>query len=435
MSAGEPLPPVGVGVGRPRGASPFADVAPTLAAVIVYALGLVVWLLAGEGLPGGRRLGVHLFTLGVLTNAILAFSEHFARSLTGVRTRPRRWWIAVANLGTVLVLTGLALGAGPSATASSLARAVLAVGSVLLVVAVVTSWVRIRWLRRAAPAVRLGWVLRRYEDAHAAFVLAAMFGLSMGVGWVPDAWYFGFRQGHLHTNVLGWGVLTLLATLVFFGPTMARAQIRPGADRRANRALGVAAPVLAGAVGLLVLSGAQAPVGPLARGAAGLSLAAVAVSATLVCVPVWQAVAAARVTAARHLLLGVVAWLMAVVWADAALVAVGRWRWLDTVGVVALAGVLAPAILATMVYLAPMLRGRTTGERELIRIRLEVGARSRAVALNLGVGAVALGGTWLAGVRVGPLSVAGAGFSMLAAVMLATLAVGLWPLALRRPRG
>lgn len=54
------------------------------------------------------------------------------------------------------------------------------------------------------------------------------------------------------------------------------------------------------------------------------------------------------------------------------------WRWLEMLGVIALAGVVGQAILATLIYLTPMLRARSTGARELVRQRLEVGARTRA---------------------------------------------------------
>ena len=51
------------------------------------------------------------------------------------------------------------------------------------------------------------------------------------------------RIAHLHVNLL-LGGLTLLATIVFFGPTIARTRIREGADVRA------ACAVRLGAIGL-----------------------------------------------------------------------------------------------------------------------------------------------------------------------------------------
>ena len=71
-----------------------------------------------------------------------------------------------------------------------------------------------------------------------------------------------------------------------------------------------------------------------------------------------------------------------------------------------------------------MLHGRTTGERKLVRTRLEVGARTRAVASNLAVIAVTVGAARL----TGDLAVAGLGWSLLTATFLVTVATALWPL-------
>ncbi len=412
--SGSSPPVIGPGRGRTRGASPFADVVPTLWLVAGYGLAIVVWLVAGPVLPGGRWLAVHLFTLGVLTNVILAFSEHFSRAVTRTPGDRAWWWTWVANTGIVLVLVGLPTGWLPG----------LAVGATVLTGVVASAWWRLRAMRRRAIGARFTWVVRRYEQAHVAFAYAALLGALLGLGSIAGTWYLGVRLAHLHANVLGWAGLTLLATLVFFGPTMARTRIEPGADERAARALRRGAVALFVALVLLLLLGLPGGWGTAARVVAGLALAGFALAATSVCLPVWRAVLRARVTASRPLLLGALVWLVAVVWSDVVVVTTGAWRWLDPLGVAALAGVLAPAILATLVYLAPMLRGRTTGERELIRIRLEAGARTRAVLANLAVVAITAGATRLAG----DLPVAGLGWGLYAATLLLTAATGLWPL-------
>lgn len=405
---------IGPGAGRPRGASPFADVIPTLWLVAGYGSAIVVWLLAGPALPGGRWLAVHLFTLGVLTNVVLAFSEHFSRAVTRTPGDRAWWWTWLANTGIVLVLVGLPADWLPG----------LAAGATILTGVVAAAGWRLRAMRRDAIGARFTWVVRLYERAHVAFVYAAFLGAFLGLGMITGPWYLGARLAHLHANVLGWGGITLLATLVFFGPTMARTRIEPGADERATRALRRGAVALSVAVLLLLLLGLPGGWGTAARVVAGLALAGFASAATSVCLPVWRAVLRARVTASRPLLLGALMWLVAVVWLDAAIVTAGAWRWLDAIGVAALAGVLAPAILSTLVYLAPMLRGRTTGERELVRIRLEVGARTRAVLVNLAVVAITIGAALVGGDR----AFAGLGSSLLCATVVVTIVTGLWPL-------
>ena len=418
-SRGERLtaPMVG-GQGRPRGPSPFAEVVPTLWFVGCYVLAIGVWLVAGEFLPGGRVLVVHLFTLGVLTNVVLAFSEHFSRAVTRTPGQRALWWTLAANAGIVLVLIGVASGWLP----------VLAVGASGLAALVAGSGLHLQRMRRRSIGARFRWVVRLYERAHIAFVYGALLGALLGVGLVTGPWYLGVRLAHLHANVLGWGGLTLLATLVFFGPTMARTRIEAGADERAARALRLGATALAAAVLLLLLLGLPGGWGVAARVAAGVALAAFAWAASVVCLPVLRAVVSARSTAQRPLVLGVLLWLPAVVWADAVLVTAGTWRWLDALGIATLAGVLAPAILATLVYLAPMLRGSTTGQRERIRLRLEVGARTRAVVLNLGVVGAAAGAARLPV----DLPLAAWGWTLLGGTVLVTAATALWPLTATR---
>lgn len=408
------LPVLKPGHGRQRGSSPFGPAAPSILAALAYAGALVVWLIAGEALPGGRAFGVHLFTLGVLTNVVLTFSEHFARTVTRTAGERSWWWPTLTNVGILTVLVGL-----PSRWLPALAS-----GATLLIVVVFLAYLRLRRMRKAAVGARFAWIVRIYERAHGAFIHGAVFGALMGIGLVTGTWYGATRVAHLHANVLGWGGLTLLATLVFFGPTMARTRIEPGADDRSARLLRHGATGLSVAVLLLFLAGVGGTWGQILNLVAAGGLTVYAVAATRVCLPVARAVRNAKPTAARPLILGVCVWIPLVVWVDVAVVATSAWRWLDMLGVIALTGVLAQAILATLIYLTPMLRGRSTDAREVIRQRLEVGARTRAIALTAGVGLAALGAARL----VRELPLLGAGWSVLVITLVATLVVALWPL-------
>jgi hypothetical protein len=242
----------------------------------------------------------------------------------------------------------------------------------------------------------------------------------LGAGLVAGGWYAGVRAAHLHANVLGWGGLTLLATLVFFGPTMTRTRIESGADAKAARALRHGASGLTAAVLLLIVSGAPGAVGTVARAGAAAGLAVLGWATVAVCVPVARAALRAKPTAPRWSVVAVCGWFCLVVWADVAVVATGTWRWLDALGVAALAGVLGQAIVATLTYLAPLLRGRTAPERDAIRTRLEVGARTRAAVFQVGVGCLVL-----AAARLGEdLPLTAIGWASLIAVVLITLASG-----------
>ncbi len=397
---------------RTRGRSPFGPAAPSIAVALIYAAAVGVWLAFGELLPGGRWFAVHLFTLGVLTNLVLTFSEHFARTVTRTKGERAAWWPVVTNLGILLVLIGFPGGQ----------RWLLAVGSTIVTGVVFTAYRRIRRMRHEAIGARFAWIARVYERAHGAFIHGAILGALMGVGLVAGSWYGAARIAHLHANILGWGGLTLLATLVFFGPTMARTRIEPGADDRSARALRLGATGLTVAIVLLLLTGMDGVGATIARVGAGIALALYAWAATVVCLPVGRAVWRAKPTAARPLVTAVCVWLPLVAWADVAVVATGSWRWLDAVGVAALTGVLAQAILATLIYLAPMLRGSTTTARETIRIRLEIGMHVRAAAMGVGVVACIVGA-----VRIfEALPWASLGWSLIGATLLTTTITALW---------
>jgi len=408
------LPVLQPGHGRPRGASPFGSAAPSILAALAYAGALVLWLVAGDALPGGRPFAVHLFTLGVLTNLVLTFSEHFGRTVTRTAGERSWWWPIVTNLGILGVLVGL-----PSRWLPALAG-----GATLLIVVVFLAYVRLRRMRKAAIGARFAWIVRIYERAHGAFIHGAVFGALIGVGLVTGSWFGATRAAHLHAMVLGWGGLTLLATLVFFGPTMARTRIEPGADDRSARLLRHGATGLSVAILLLFAAGLGGTWGQVLNIAAAGGLTVYAVAATLVCLPVARAVAGAKPTAARPLVLGVCIWFPLVVWADVVVVAGSAWRWLDMLGVIALTGVLAQAILATLIYLAPMLRGRTTDARDTVRIRLEVGGRTRAVAVSLGVVLVAFATSPL----LAAPALLGIGWGLVILPLAVTLVVALWPL-------
>jgi hypothetical protein len=373
---GAPLPLMPPGHGRrPRGRSPFGDAAPSIGAAVVFAVATLVWLAVGDRLPGGRWLAVHLFTLGVLTNLVLTFSEHFTHAVTRTPGQRARWWPVVTNVGIVLVVAGRPLEN----------RWALASGATIVSVVVFAAYRRLRRMRKQALGARFGWIVRAYERAHGAFLHGAVLGVVLGVGWASGAWYGGFRLAHLHANILGWGGITLLATLVFFGPTMARTRIEPGADERAARALRIGATALTAALGGLLLTGLGGPGGTAARWLAASGLGVFAWSAAVVCLPVGRAAYRAKPTAPRWTIVAVCAWFPLLVAADALVVGLGAWRWLDALGLAALVGLLAQAILATLTYLAPMLRGRTTGQRELVRRRLEAGSTPRVLAFQLGV--------------------------------------------------
>lgn len=360
------------------GRSPFWEVAPSIAAALVFASAALVWLAVGDLLPGGRWFAVHLLTLGTLTNLILVFSQHFGRTVTRAPDAPWRWGVPTLNGCILAVLVGRLAGL----------PAVLALGASGATVVVFASYLRLRRMRRSAVGARFSWVARSYERAHGAFIHGAVLGGLLGTGTLAGGWYGAGRIAHLHVQLLGWAGLTLLATLVFFGPSIVRTRIEEGADARAARALRHGATGLTVGVVALLGMGVGGEAGVVLRliGAAGLGVYAWSVST--VCLPVARAAAHAKASAVRPLVLGTCTWFPLAVWGDVVVVATGRWRLLDALGAALLLGVLVQAVLAALTYLAPMLRGRSFEDRARIADRFSPLARSRTVAFDLGVAAV-----------------------------------------------
>jgi hypothetical protein len=97
--------------GQPAQRAPFQPLAPAVAVALAYGAGALIWLAVGQQFNVGRWLALHLFTLGVLSNLVMAMADHFARTLlhSPVGHGPRSRFILL-NLGAVLVLAGLPTG-------------------------------------------------------------------------------------------------------------------------------------------------------------------------------------------------------------------------------------------------------------------------------------------------------------------------------------
>lgn len=405
----------GAAAGRPaRQTAPLQRLAPAVTAAGLYAVAAVVWVAFGDALPGGRWLAVHLFTVGVVTNVVVALTQHFAQTLLhGPERTERPARLALLNAGALLLLGGL-----PGGT-----RVVFVTGATALTAAVLWLYWDLRVVRRSALGGRFGFVVRGYERACGAFVHGAVLGGLMGAGVLAGTWYGAARVAHLHVNVLGWGGLTLLATVVFFGPTVMRTRMEEGADATAARAIRYGATGLTAATVALLLAGAGGQVALPARLLGAGGLAVYAAGATAVCLPVWRAGGRARPSPHAWLMRATVGWFVVAVWLDVGVVASGRFRLLDAVGVLFLLGVLGQAILAALGYLTPMVTGRGPAGRAAARTRLDVLPRTRATAFNVGV-ALCVGAA-VVGVAAGPAGavVARAGWLLVAGVVLAQVAL------------
>lgn len=411
----------------PLGTSPFARNAPAIGIAIAYGVASIVWLSAGQVLPGGRWLVTHLFTLGVLTTLLWSFSRNFAARFTGG-----------GDLHEPVAMTwALTLLLGASITSMVTGRAIdahwpLVMGTLGIMFVIAMNVVTLRRLRARARNDRFLWVIRRYENAHVLFLISAGLGGMLGAGVVPSQIYLGVREAHIHLNVLGWAGITVLTTLVVFGPALLRARIEPGAERRASDAVLRAMFGLGiGTLGLLLRSLGRS-IGDGAEGPATLVLVvgiAVYLQAVIVvALPLLRACRAHDRSPLRWSLAAVVIWLPIGVAIDLMLLVVGRQSWTVGLAVALLIGVFAQLILAVLLYVAPMLRGRDFASRDMLIARTERLARTRTATLNLGV-MLALVADLTPGLATAigePLMRVGWLLVLLAAV--AHLAAILWPL-------
>ncbi|QBI19145.1 hypothetical protein ER308_06050 [Egibacter rhizosphaerae] len=397
------------GSGRP----PFRHLQPVVGVAAAYALAALLWAIVGDPLPGGRWLAVHLFTLGTITNLIVVMTDHFSRTITRVPGDERRGWrVLTLNVGVLLVVLGLPNGW----------TIAFALGATVATVAVMWLYVALRRMRRRALGPRFGYVVRAYERACGAFLHGAILGALLGIGVLPGDWYGGVRLAHLAANVLGWAGLVLLATVVFFGPTLMRTRIAPHAERLAVPALRHGATALTVSVVGLVLLGAPGIVGGIGRGVAVLGLAGYAAATVAVCGPVLQVARRAVRSPQAAMIAAACTWFPIAVVLGTAAVAVGHAPVIDAIGLLLLAGVLGQAIVATVTYLLPMVTGPGPGARSAQRATLDTWARSRVAAFNAGVAAltaaVALRGTALGAGWLAP-----AGWALLGGALAVTLLV------------
>lgn len=386
---------------------PFDRLRPVAAVAAVYGLVTCVWVVFGTDLPGGRWLAVHLFTLGVVTNLILAFSDHFARALTRQPGDAPVQQLLVANAGIAAVFVGVA-GHRPWWAAT---------GAMILSAVVLASLLRLRRLRTSAVGPRFGWIVQTYELAHGAFLLGALFGALVATDVLGGAWTGAVRIAHLHVNLLGWAGLTLLGTIVFFGPTISRTRIREGADVRAARAVRLAAIGLGIGVSGIVGTGFGGSGGVATRLVAAAGLAAFAWAVTVVSIPVARASVAASAPD-RWSILAVAAWFVVAGWSDVLAVAADAWRLLEPVGAAMLVGVLAQAILTSLGYVAP----RLLHLDPVAAVPLtEVWGAGRAVVWNAGVGLIVVSG--IAGHASGWSTVGSVGWGLVLAAIAARVFV------------
>ncbi|WP_338071295.1 multicopper oxidase domain-containing protein, partial [Actinomadura bangladeshensis] len=216
---------------RPRASRHAAANAVVAAWLVLSALAV----LARDRLPAPDWLLIHVFLLGAVTNAVVAWTDRFATARLRLPA-PARWWppvrLLALNAGIAAVLRGATNGHPELATAG----AAVVVGIVCAHVSVLAVRSRRAWRGRSGRLV--AW----YACSGLALIAGGTLGGWMASGRAPAMWHMRLEAAHMHVNLLGWVGLAMLGTLHALWPAVLRVR---GTAANARLSLGLAVPGLA----------------------------------------------------------------------------------------------------------------------------------------------------------------------------------------------
>lgn len=198
---------------------------------------MAVFVLAGLAhpwLPNATWLLVHIFTLGILANSIVLWSQNLTERFLGQRlddaARPAQLARTYAlNAGIVLVLVG-ATWAGA------------------LVVAVVLAWHAWALFTQVRTASRRHPAPTAFLLSACCLPVGALFGAALAQG-LPGPWQGAVRQAHIVTNVGGFVGLAAMGALSVLFPAMWRTRGHDRAGLAVWLGLGGVVVAVAGSLG------------------------------------------------------------------------------------------------------------------------------------------------------------------------------------------
>lgn len=196
--------------------------------LVIWAVGLIVLVGSHRFVPRAVWLMVHFVTLGIASNAIVVWSNHFADAV--LRTAPRghrREAIQLALLNVALCLLSIGV-------VGQWAVPVWA-GVTLLVAMAGLAFVTLGRQARSSLPSRFGPTVGWYRWAAGCLVVGAILGGLMAVPF--GRWADALLASHLAFNVLGWIGLTVWGTLTTLWPTMLRTRAGDGVEKAARDAL------------------------------------------------------------------------------------------------------------------------------------------------------------------------------------------------------
>lgn len=356
--------------------------------VSVWMFALFIVLMTHRWIPESLWLMVHMVTLGLMTNSILVWSQHFTEALLKHKlpdsARPVQLArIYTLNASMVVLMVGVVFSLYP----------LTVLGSVGVGATVTWHGVALLQQMRSALPARFGVTIRYYIAASWLLPVGATFGALLAYDGLNASWHGGLLLAHEAVNVLGFVGITVVGTLMTLWPTMLRTVMVPDAVARSTRAL---AGLCAG-LGLTV-TGALAGLTWLA--VAGLLLYAAALALVLTLMVRTTTVKKPSDYATFSVAAGMI-WLTTGVLFSAYLVATSPFDSLTLrpVTPIFVAGFLAQTLLGAMTYLLPARMGGGPKAVRAANTEFNRFAAGRAIMVNLSllifILPVSLTGSWV----------------------------------------
>lgn len=351
--------------------------------VSVWMFLLFITLFVHRWIPNSIWLMVHMVTLGLITNSILIWSQHFTEALLKIKLddsdRPvqvRR--IYFLNASFVVLIAGIVGALYPLTIIGSAGVGLAVVWHALSL---------LKQFRQALPS-RFGATVKYYIAASCLLPVGATLGAILAHDGNSVAMHNQLLVAHEAVNILGFVGITVVGTLITLWPTMLRTKMHPDAMKISVRALALMCAAIA-IIFFAALFGQRFIAG------AGFMLYALALVYVL-------GLMVRTCTAKKPTEYTTASVLMAVTWLLVAVIWAGSLLFTTRFGVVNLrpitpvfaAGFLLQLLLGAMSYLLPVRMGGGPAAVRAANKEFNRFALGRVFIINLCVLIFALPATW-----------------------------------------
>ena len=343
--------------------------------------GIIAALLAHRFIPNGGWLIVHMVTLGLITNSILIWSQHFTEALMKIKIPDEARGVQVTriftlNAGIVVLMLGMVFQEQlPTLYILTLAGA--------SVVGAMVTWHGVALLKQVKQALpsRFGATIRFYIAAAFMLPFGAALGAMTAFPGLEKTLHAQFLLAHEAVNVLGFVGVTVVGTLITFWPTMLRTKM-------VENALGISVRALQLMIAGVLVTALSAIFGgvPGARFAAGAGLLVYCAGLLMVAVVMVRTMRTKRPSEFPPMSVGAgFIWLVLGVLATAFMVLSTPFAELDMRAVtpVFVAGFLLQVLLGAMSYLLPQRMGGGPAVVRASNKEFSRFAAARVTAVNL----------------------------------------------------